>query len=67
MEISEERFTALEQKLDKTYKSAERTRKYILATLIISLVVFIVPLIGVMIAAPMALKSLTATYNLEGL
>ena len=67
MEISEERFTALEQKLDLTYRAADKTRKYILATLIISVVVFIIPLIGVMVVAPMALDSLTGTYNLEGL
>lgn len=67
MEISEERFAALEQKLEMTYKAADKTRKYILATLIISVVVFVLPLIGLMFAAPMALDSLTASYNIEGL
>lgn len=67
MEITEERFVALEHKLELTYKAAEKTRKYILATLIISVAVVVIPLIGLVFAAPFALKSLTASYDTSGL
>ena len=38
-------FNQQQELLDKIYKSAEKTRKYFLWTLIISLVVFVIPLI----------------------
>ncbi len=38
--------------LEKTYRSAEKTRKYFMWTLIVSLVVFIVPLIIMMFVLP---------------
>jgi len=46
------RLERLEQKLDAIYVSAEKTRKYFLAVLIVSIVVFIVPLIGLIFAVP---------------
>lgn len=47
----------LNQKVDKIEKSVEKTRKYFLATLVISLVVFVLPLIGLMFAIPAFLSS----------
>ena len=38
--------------LKKIYKSAEKTRKYFLWTLIISVVVFILPLLGMIVVLP---------------
>lgn len=67
MEISEERFTALEQKVDLTYKSAEKTRKYILAIVILSVVMVVLPLIGIVFVAPYAIDALTSTYSIEGI
>lgn len=42
----------LEQKIDATYASAEKTRKYFLWTMIVTLVVFAVPLIGLVFVIP---------------
>jgi len=67
MEISEERLTALEQKLELTFKSAEKTRQYIFAMVVISIVMVVLPLIGIAFVAPIALESLTSTYSIEGI
>ena len=42
--------------LIKTHKSAEKTRKYILYNAIFTVVVFVLPIIGLMIAIPLFLK-----------
>lgn len=44
--------------LKKIYESTERTRKYILWTAIAGLVMFIVPLIGLMLVIPAYLKTI---------
>lgn len=50
--------------LDRIYISAEKTRKYFLWVLIISVVVFVLPLIGLFFAVP----SFLDTYSsLDGL
>ena len=50
--------------LDKIYVSVEKTRKYFLWVLIVSVVVFILPLIGLFFAIP----SFIDTYSsLDGL
>jgi len=46
----------LEEKLDRVYKSTERTRKYILTMLIISILVFVLPLIGFIFVIPQFLN-----------
>lgn len=48
---------ALEQKIDAIYVSVEKTRKYFLAVMIISVVAFVLPLIGLMFAIPSFLSS----------
>jgi hypothetical protein len=53
------RLEAIEKKLDAVYKSAETTRKYFLWVVIISVALFILPLIGLLFAIPSALS----TYN----
>ena len=66
---SEERILGLlKQNQDillKTYKSAEKTRKYILYNAIFTVLIFILPLIGLAIAIPMFMK--TYMMSLEGL
>ncbi len=66
---SEERILGLlKQNQDillKTYKSAEKTRKYILYNAIFTVLIFILPLIGLAIAIPMFMK--TYMSSLEGL
>jgi hypothetical protein len=48
----------LSKKLDAIYMSSEKTRKYFLWTMIGSLIVFVLPLIGLMFAIPAYLQTL---------
>lgn len=52
------KFEEHEALLKKIYESAERTRKYILWSVIAGLLLFIIPLIGLMFVIPMYLKTL---------
>jgi len=52
-----------EQKIDEIYKSVEKTRKYFLWTLIITLAVFILPLIALMFVIPSFLSTYTTTLQ----
>lgn len=61
----QKRLETLEQKIDAIYISAEKTRRYFLWTMIVTLVVFIVPLVGLMFAIPMFLSSYIG--GMEGL
>jgi type IV secretory pathway component VirB8 len=45
--------------LQKIYISAEKTRKYILATVIVTVVLFVLPLIGLAIVIPGYINQLT--------
>jgi len=46
------------QKISKlTYESAEKTRKYLLYTVIATIVMFVLPIIGLIIIIPMFLSS----------
>ncbi|MDO8495735.1 MAG: hypothetical protein Q7S32_04485 [bacterium] len=47
-----------EEKLNAIYKSTEKTRKYFKWTLILSIVFFILPLIGLLIVIPQFLSTL---------
>lgn len=49
----------LEKKLDTIFKSTEKTRKYFLWTLIISVVMIVLPLIGIVALLPIYLKTLS--------
>lgn len=51
------RLDALERKIDATYASAEKTRKYFLGTIIVSVIAFALPLIGLLFAIPSFLAS----------
>jgi type IV secretory pathway component VirB8 len=46
------RFTALEEKINSIYISVEKTRKYFLWTLITSVVLFVLPVIGIALVLP---------------
>ena len=46
----------MEEKLDKVYKSTESTRKYIFAMLIISILVIVLPAIGLIFIIPQFLS-----------
>ncbi|MDO8521712.1 MAG: hypothetical protein Q7S08_00300 [bacterium] len=47
----------LEKKIDAVYVSAEKTRKYFLTVVVISVVAFALPLIGLFFAIPSFLSS----------
>ena len=61
----QQRLEAQDQKLDAIYKSVEKTRKYFLATLIISVGMIVLPIIGLVIVVPMVIS--TYTEALDGL
>ncbi len=54
----DKRLRTLEEKLDATYRSAERMRKMFMWTLIITAITIIVPLIGLLFVIPAYLNSL---------
>ncbi|MCR4283975.1 MAG: hypothetical protein NUV64_01475 [Parcubacteria group bacterium] len=54
-----------DQKINEIYKSVEKTRKYFLWTLIITLAVFILPLVALLFIVPSFLSNYSAT--LEGI
>jgi hypothetical protein len=59
------RLDALTQKVDAVYVSAEKTRKYLLWTLVISVAVFVIPLLALMFAIPSFLSSYTSALGGE--
>ena len=54
----------MDEKLDKVYKSTERTRKYIFWMFIISILVVVLPLIGLLFAIPQFLSLYSDLGNL---
>lgn len=50
--------------LERIYVSVEKTRKYFLWTLIASVAMFVLPLIGILAAIPWFLSTLTSAYGL---
>lgn len=57
------KFEEQDKKLDAIYKSVEKTRKYFLWTLIVSVATVVLPIIGLMIMIPWMLKALTSAYG----
>ena len=51
-------------KLDAIYRSVEKTRKYFLWTLIISVAMIVLPLLGLAIIIPMVFKTISSAYGL---
>lgn len=49
---------ALEKKIDAIYSSVEKTRKYFLWTLIITVVMIVLPIIGLVVVIPIFLSNL---------
>lgn len=54
----------LEEKLDRVYDSVERTRKYMLWSLIMQIAVVLLPLVILMLAVPFILSSVSNLSNL---
>lgn len=54
---AQKRLDALEQKIDAIYVSVEKTRKYFFWTMVITLVVVVLPAVGLLFAVPMFMNS----------
>lgn len=54
----------LETKIDAVYKSAEKTRKYFMWTLILSVVFLVLPLIALIFVIPQFLNSIGGSLDL---
>lgn len=54
----------LEEKIDRVYDSMERTRKYMLWSLIMQVAVVLLPLVVLMLAVPFILSSLSNVSSL---
>ena len=52
------------KKIDAIYVSVEKTRKYFLWTMIITVALFVLPLIGLMFAIPQFLNTLNSASSL---
>ncbi len=65
MEETTKKLAELEEKINKIYISVEKTRKYILWTVIISIAVVVVPGILLAFVLPSAISSLTG--NIQGM
>lgn len=63
-ETLEQRITHIEEKIDRVYVSTEKTRRYFLWTLIVTLVAFILPLLGIALVLPFLFSTLTAAVGL---
>ncbi len=59
-----QKLTALEQKIEATYRSVEKMRKYFLWTLILGVLVIVLPLIGLFFAIPNLLGTLAVPTGL---
>ena len=67
MEDSElrQKLDALEQRINAVYTSAEKTRKYFLTIIVISVVAFVLPLIGIVFAVPSLLSTYSEIGNMQ--
>ena len=62
-----QRIAALQEKVDAMYASVEKLRKYFLWTGIITLALFVLPLIGLAFAVPSFLSSYSSIDNIDAL
>ena len=53
------KFEVLEKKIDAIYSSVEKTRKYFLLTLIVTVAMIVLPILGLIIVIPIFLSSLS--------
>lgn len=64
MEEIIKKLAELEQKIDNIYKSAEKTRKYFMWTLIISIVLFVLPLIAMVFVLPQFIGAVSGNLDI---
>jgi hypothetical protein len=65
-EETKEKLQEMNKKLGAIYKSAEKTRKYFKWTMIISIVVVVLPLIGLFVAIPLFLNLYSGVGDIGG-
>jgi tetrahydromethanopterin S-methyltransferase subunit G len=58
------RLDAIEKKIDATFVSAEKTRKYFQTIVIVSVVAFVLPLVGLLFAIPSFLSSYSSISSM---
>ncbi len=61
-----QKLVAIEEKVDKIYASTEKTRKYFMWTLIISVALVVLPAIGLLFAIPTFISTMSSTTMLQG-
>jgi len=59
-----QRLKAQDEKLENIYVSVEKTRKYFLWTMIGTIVMFVLPLIGLFFAIPFFWSTLSGAYGI---
>lgn len=64
MEEVLKKLVELETKVDAVYKSVEKTRKYFMWTLILSVVLFVLPLIALIFVIPQFLNAVSGNLDL---
>lgn len=57
----DERLARLEAKVDAIFVSAEKTRRYFKATLIVTVLVIVLPAVGLVFAIPMLLSAISGS------
>ncbi len=57
------RLEAQDAKLDAIYTSVEKTRRYFLWTLIISVAMIVLPLVGLVVAVPLMLQNVLGSVT----
>lgn len=63
---TQNKIAELDKKINAIYESVEKTRKYFLWTMIITLVVLILPLIAMIFVIPSFIGNYTSTINMMG-
>jgi len=58
------RLDTLEKKTDAIHVSVEKTRKYFLWTLVATVVMFVLPLLGVALILPWLIGTITSAYGI---
>lgn len=66
-EEMKQKLAMLEQKIDAIYQTTEKTRKYFLWTLIVTLALVVLPSLGLMFALPSFLSSYSSLGDITQL
>ncbi len=64
MESNETELARLEDKIDAVYASVEKSRKYLLTMVIVTLITIALPLIIAAIAVPMVMNTMGSMYQI---